>query len=1085
MKLADLPIDPLIVELKPVDLETFEGSFHAQESIHLKSQSNDQWIMRANTETCIVRVCDLVQQQELQWLNDGVGHVEAWIEKVSHNKQDVTGLLVAVYRFHTLYSLNDRVSIQVAEDILEGIIQENNPKIENYEQAVDHLMKECLIDGPNNNQRLVIRFVEHQFDRLESFRIYGKRNAFDVSRRESGYRITRHVRNARRQIRQSNLIILEGDMRFIDATVEAQQKQRFKTELDMIVVESNGSYLNIWDEYNQLERKKVLAKATRWGWIKFSGQRELPDGRLRLNFHDPDKVSSFMQRIERANELDLVISEELPPHLSNDFVHDTNIAEVRQYPVEVDSIHDQAVVVRLRNERSYPKQSGFLFASIHGDTVRLDRRQKAWNIVRDLDTPIPGLGLLLERSKVYTPRTYKKLKLKSSVLRSYFDVRPNSNQSQALELTLQTPDILLIQGPPGTGKTQVISALSRLIADEKLQEKHDLGKVLLTSYQHAAVDNVAERTTVMDLPTPKIGGKRNETNSNTARILQEWKSAIQERVDRAHNLSLRPTVSTVKQYIQDQLLGYQRKPGSHAETIHMLQSISNRCLGHITPERQSEFDTFVETFAMHTSFGNLTAVEQRGIERAVRSLRTNPIAFMDDGPSKARKLLVRLEQAIDRYGVHLLPSDEIYLLQQAADWEDNETPSFLGQLQQIAEKLLLNLGADPDAGRLNVDVNNILSQLLEDLYCVVKHHPGHVEAVAQNFLDDLENDPNAVEAAIEHYTSVLAATCQQSGGCNFHTRKTTEGWSFFDTVIVDEASRANPLDLLIPIVQAKRRIILVGDHRQLPQLLEPDVESDLSSSASETRDLLQKSLFERLFTYMDELSKKDGVTRRITLNTQYRMHPRLAQFVSDTFYAPYGEAFGSVLPVEYFSHDIADYEGRIAVWIDVPLGDNTREHSSGGNKCRPAEAKRIAREAKQILDGAKAGISIGIITFYSAQVTEINRELQKNGILEDGEHGLEIASEYASVSLQVDTVDAFQGKEFDVVLLSLVRSNEKNNFGFLTLENRLCVALSRQKKLLIAVGDAAMYSSEAASQKVAGLTQFYKLCCEEPYGRLI
>lgn len=1084
MKLADLPLGSLIVEFKPVNERTFNNSIKAYMAVNLMPGANDSWHMRIGAHHYEVRVDDPVKQHELIWLYDGVGHMEAWIEKSVRSKQDVTSLFIAVHKFHALHQLSEAVSIQVAEDILDGIIKSKGHASE-YEQAVSYIGQECIMDGPNGTQRLIIRTIEDDPDSLvKSFRIYGKQGAFDVSRLDVGYRVKRHVRNVK-QLSQTSLMILEGSIRFVDVSVMTQQIQNFKTELDLIVAQSGGSYLNVWNEYNQLERKLIVEKVRHWGWIAFGDKHELPTGHLRLYFQDLTNAKSFMRRIERANELDLVIAEDLPPYFSNEFSDMDDIREIHEHPVEIVGKHEDSIEVRLRSEEAkYAAEDGYLFVSIRGDSVRLDRRKDAWDLIRNLDTPIPGLGLLLERSAVYMPRTYKNHKVKTSRLSNYFDVQPNTNQLQALELTLKTPDIMLIQGPPGTGKTQVISAISRLIADERQQGNHDLGKVLLTSYQHYAVDNVAERTKVMDLPTPKIGGKRGVINSSINSVLQEWKKNLHERVDYAHKLRLQPTVSTVKQYVQDQLLGYQRKPGNHAETLHMLQSIGSRCLGHLTPKQQEEFDAFVDGFSLRTSFNSLTDVEQRSIVRAVRSLRTEPVAFMDDGPSTALKLLLRLEQVTQSRGVSLLTAEQMDILQQAANWEADTLLLFMEQLQQISEALLLNLGANPDAGRVNVDVNNVLTDVLENLFRAVQYYPGHVEAVAQKFLDDLENDPRAVEEAIRRYSAVLAATCQQSGGHNFHTPKASESLSYFDTVIVDEASRASPLDLLIPIVQAKRRIILVGDHRQLPQILEPDVESNLSGSAAETRDLLQKSLFERLFTYMDELSKKDGITRRITLKTQYRMHPRLAQFVSDTFYAPYGEAFSSFLPADYFSHGIDKYGGRIAIWIDVPLVESTHEQSFGGSKRRRAEAAKIAIEVKRMLD-LKQGLSVGIITFYSAQVIEINNELRKIGVKADSEQGLELAYEYSTASLQVGTVDEFQGKEFDVVFLSPVRSNKNDNFGFLTLENRLCVALSRQKNLLVVVGDKQMYSSKRAEQEVPGLAQFYKLCCEEPYGLII
>lgn len=448
MILAELSLDPLIVELEPANDEVFDASIQANETVNLKPQSDDLWSMRVNTRHYIVQARDPVHQYELKSLYDGAGHVEAWIKQTVRNKQNVTALLVAVHKFQTLRQLSESVSIRVVEDILDGIIKQNKRRIDNYEQALNHITQECIIDGQNGIQRLIIRFIEGQTDSIgNAFRIYGKSETFDVSRSDTGYYIKGIAHNSKQQIRQNSLMILEGDICFLDASVATQQKQHFKTELDLIVAQSDGSYLNVWNEYNRLEREKMIEKVHSWGWIRFTESDKLPDGRLRLHCPDSEKANDFVQRIKRANELDLVFAEDLPPYISGEFTDRENTTKVNEFPVEI--VKDEPTIeVRLRQEEGgYPKKSGYLFVSIHGDSVRLERRQHAWDLIRKLDTPIPGLGLLLERSSAYTPRAYKSHKIKTSELRRYFAVQPNSNQLQALELALKTPDILLIQGP--------------------------------------------------------------------------------------------------------------------------------------------------------------------------------------------------------------------------------------------------------------------------------------------------------------------------------------------------------------------------------------------------------------------------------------------------------------------------------------------------------------------------------------------------------------------------------------------------------------------------------------------------------------
>ena len=106
-------------------------------------------------------------------------------------------------------------------------------------------------------------------------------------------------------------------------------------------------------------------------------------------------------------------------------------------------------------------------------------------------------------------------------------------------------------------------------------------------------------------------------------------------------------------------------------------------------------------------------------------------------------------------------------------------------------------------------------------------------------------------------------------------------------------------------------------------------------------------------------------------------------------------------------------------------------------------------------------LSFGVISFYSAQVELLRKELKD-----------EIAN--MENRLRIGSVDSFQGMEFDFVFLSVVRSEK--SFGFLRSVNRLCVSMSRQKKCLIVVGNKDFFTTQKAKEEVSGLYNFAKLC---------
>ena len=230
-------------------------------------------------------------------------------------------------------------------------------------------------------------------------------------------------------------------------------------------------------------------------------------------------------------------------------------------------------------------------------------------------------------------------------------------------------------------------------------------------------------------------------------------------------------------------------------------------------------------------------------------------------------------------------------------------------------------------------------------------------------------------------------------------------------------------------------------------------------------------MFEYLKEKADELEKKDNIKRTITLDRQYRMHKLLGNFINQNFYEVYNEGFHSPLEDEIFKQDF--YKTPL-VWIDVK---NTvdKEIKKGTSRKRESEANIIVNKLKEMITSGKdEKLTYGVISFYKAQVDEITEKLKKEGL---------------SNKVKVGSVDAFQGMEFDVMFLSVVRTNTKESlnssfpYGFLASENRLCVALSRQKRLLVVVGDSDIFHSnewkELARKNVPAMVNLYELCLKE------
>ena len=257
---------------------------------------------------------------------------------------------------------------------------------------------------------------------------------------------------------------------------------------------------------------------------------------------------------------------------------------------------------------------------------------------------------------------------------------------------------------------------------------------------------------------------------------------------------------------------------------------------------------------------------------------------------------------------------------------------------------------------------------------------------------------------------VLCCTCIGVGHQLLDGRK-------FTRVLLDEATQATEPASLVPLVRGARQIVLVGDHRQLP----PTVISRRAENGG-----LRRSLFERLVAM--------GIEPML-LDTQYRMHPAISDFPNRTFYE--GRLVDGITAA-----DRPNPAGLL--WNDwevpmafLPVNGDELLSPDGASKENPAEAGWVAKILENLLQaGDLEETDIGIITPYAGQVRAIRDALPER-----------------NDSVEVHTVDGYQGREKEVIIFSCVRSNSDGTVGFLSDERRLNVALTRAKRGLIVIGD--------------------------------
>lgn len=1086
-----------VIQVRPEDADDFGRQLPSGVEIRfIHLEAAGETVLQVEGQTWSVRGADPRSQEILDEIFAWPSWRLCWLVAALPKQEPPTQFVIQVHSFDHSMHLPAPIDLGVTEKIVEQVRHQYLRRDASMDDVLGWMVEQTLITDSSSRRALVTSGIEFSGRELSSFRLHGPMVTVTVARQKGDTLQVVRITPATQP--DLPVMLLEGELNFADATIAAQFGDTGQTLLDSLVRQST-SYLALWREYNQLERDSILRRAREFGWLRYEKFEQLPDGAWRFSVRRDARSNSKMTlaKLQDQVETDLEVAENLPVELVAEYESNESEDPVWQVARSDRPIAGQCAGVNLGQgtvdlrplnpeSEALPPKKGVLYCSLTGDRVRLMRRTSAQNLIAHGAGPMPQLGLLLEGLTVPTAG-YRRIRPRKADVADLFGGEPTPRQVEALEVALNTPDIALIQGPPGTGKTRVIAALERILADER--QAHGIaGQTLLTSYQHEAVEHAASHTSVLGLPAVKVG--RRQDQQATLSTVDRWRSERAQALRADLGDAFQPPAAYVLQQIRALAIGYQKAPMIAAETTALLRDVSRQTLGWIPSELTDQIEALRQRLADQTRSWQGSPEERDLLVRAIRALRIEPVAFADDGPRTALKLLHRLGDSDQ------MSDKEKALLQLAGGWLEGNQLDFLPALEVLKTRLLDELTGAPvlDRAQLpNLEVQNTLTQVIEVLHQRVRDSCPPVERVLRDYLDDLEYDPAGVRSTLEAYTAVLAATCQQSVSRPMEKIKGGDTDFLFETVVVDEAARANPLDLLVPMARARRRIVLVGDHRQLPHMLEPDVERQLKTSGEETRDILSKSLFERLFKHARQLEQQGDPKRAVTLNAQYRMHPVLGEFISQAFYEPWGEGLESPREAGEFAHGLSKYVSKVAAWVDIPYSAGPEK--PGRSKCRPIEAHWVAGETERILKQTP-DLSVGVISFYAAQVGEIMHEMHKLGLAEETNDGLVVARALREATdrngllverLRVGTVDAFQGKEFDVVLLSITRSNRLpasvtsalSKYGFLTLENRLCVAMSRQKRLLIVVGDAEMVCTAGAERAVPGLTAFHKLCGSE------
>ena len=281
----------------------------------------------------------------------------------------------------------------------------------------------------------------------------------------------------------------------------------------------------------------------------------------------------------------------------------------------------------------------------------------------------------------------------------------------------------------------------------------------------------------------------------------------------------------------------------------------------------------------------------------------------------------------------------------------------------------------------------------------------------------------------------------------------------FDLCIIDECSKATATETLIPIVRSTRWV-LVGDEQQLPPMVEDALRDRSLREEFELDEIeLRLTLFSRLVQGLPQASQT-------MLTEQHRMVPAIGNLISECFYDGQLKSVGPPNP-----GPINGVLPKPVTWHDTSRILLRREKVDGRSKSyvnmkEAAIVKQLVKRLDEELRGRGPKSRLLVLAPYSAQVSELSHQVRQLG-------------EFSNLEVEVTTVDAVQGRESDYVIFSVTRSNERHDAGFLSIDARANVALSRARYGLAIIGDYSFCrTTDTPFQKISSYIASHKDTCE-------
>ena len=602
------------------------------------------------------------------------------------------------------------------------------------------------------------------------------------------------------------------------------------------------------------------------------------------------------------------------------------------------------------------------------------------------------------------------------------------SQMVAMKAAL-TQDLSVIQGPPGTGKTYIgLKIVQGLLANRELWDPHKKSPILVVCYTNHALDQFLEgiRENPVNGEPPsltRIGGRCK------SELLADC--TLFEKVNRAKESRSIPSC-LYKDFAQARVDMMTMKK----EIEGLMDEIESTKVQLLTEDVVVQYISRQHYRQLVRNFGSSRPIEAwLGLRFSTAQRSSSPFeqlpqgenAYSSDDSDSENEVQIILNDRLveEREKVYrprreqLISAFDMTELEEEIDPEGWQTVQMDKKKRQKVIRKQLSRGLQPLSPEKVYNPCDLQPQERWRLYLYWKNrHTEHLLQEVQKLSTKYEESCKDFQVKKQNRDAFVAEGSDVVG-------MTTTGAAKYNhiiksikpkIVIVEEAAEIFEPHIFTSISPSVQQLILIGDHQQLrpkPTCYE-----------LETRYNFNVSLFERLI--------KNGCPYQ-TLSIQHRMRPEIASLIRPAIYS-----------ILYNHETVERYDhvkgiGKDLFFIHHKYAEKSDDEDRKSHS-NPHEARYLAALCDYLLKQGYEQSEITMLTLYSGQVIEIKKNLRQ----------LKISH------VRTVVVDDFQGEENEIILLSLVRSNREKKIGFVEIENRVCVALSRAKKGMYIIGNGDM-----------------------------